>query len=85
MSLFGDKGTCGRQASREEIRQACELNLGSQSLPVLPLAYPWLWFLVSNLRHRAQSDLAAGTQRLTPGDLLAVMDADDRSSVVTAD
>lgn len=50
-----------------------------------PAAYPWLWFLVSNLHHRVQSDLEAGTQGLTPGDLLAVMDADGRSSVVTAD
>lgn len=51
----------------------------------LPTSTPRLWSLVSILHHRAQGDLEAGTQRLTPGDLLAVMDADERSAVVTVD
>lgn len=61
------------------------LSIRLESLPALPLTRPRLRSPVSILHHRAQSDLDAGIQRLTPGDLLAEMDADDCSSVVTAD
>lgn len=60
-------------------------SIWRKSLPAFPPVHPWLWSLVSILHHRAQGDLEAGTQRLTPGDLLAVMDADERSAVVTVD
>lgn len=61
------------------------LSIRLKSLLAFPPVHPWLWSLVSILHHRAQRDLEAGTQRLTPGYLLAVMDGDERSAVVTAD
>lgn len=61
------------------------LSIQPQSLPAPPPAHPQLWFLGFLIHRRTWSDLEAGTRRLTPGDLLAVMDADGCSSVVTAD